>query len=59
MRSVAVTIAPATHLIQRIEYTDRDGNRTSFDFSGYHRRAASAGTFKFDAPAGVQVIRAD
>ena len=59
VRSVTVSINPATHLIQRIEYTDRQGNHTSFDFSGYHRRAASAGTFRFDPPAGVQVIRAD
>jgi chaperone LolA len=59
VKSVTVTIAPSTHLIQRIEYTDRDGNHTSFDFSGYHRRAASADTFRFSAPAGVQVIRAD
>ena len=59
MKSVTVTIAGATSLIQRIEYTDRDGNRTSFDFSGYHRRAASADTFRFNPPAGVQVINAD
>lgn len=59
MKTVTVTIAPSTNLIQRIEYTDRDGNRTSFDFSGYHRRAASADTFRFSAPAGVQVINAD
>jgi len=59
VRSVTVTIAPVTHLIQRIDYTDRDGNQTSFEFSGYHRRAATADTFKFTAPAGVQVIRAD
>ena len=59
VKSVTVTINPSTHLIQRIEYTDREGNRTSFDFSGYHRRAASADTFRFDVPAGVQVIRAE
>ena len=59
VRAVSVTINPTTHLIQRIEYTDREGNRTSFDFSGYHRRAASAETFTFTPPAGVQVIRAD
>jgi chaperone LolA len=59
IKSVTVTIAPSTHLIQRIEYADREGNRTSFDFSGYHRRAASADTFTFAPPAGVQVIRAD
>ena len=59
IRTVTVTIAPSTHLIQRIDYTDRDGNQTSFSFSGYHRRAASAATFTFAPPAGVQVIRAD
>ena len=59
IRSVTVTIAPSTHLIQRIDYTDRDGNQTSFSFSGYHRRAAPAATFTFAPPAGVQVIRAD
>jgi outer membrane lipoprotein carrier protein len=59
IRSVTVTIAPSTHLIQRIDYTDRDGNQTSFSFSGYHRRAAAADTFTFAPPAGVQVIRAD
>ena len=59
VRNVCVTINPATHLIARIEYTDREGNRTSFDFSGYHQRATSAATFTFTPPAGVQVIRAD
>jgi outer membrane lipoprotein carrier protein len=59
MKSVTVTIASSTNLIQRIEYTDRDGNRTSFDFSGYHRRAASADTFRFSPPKGVQVINAE
>ena len=59
IRSVTVTIAASTHLIQSIDYTDRDGNHTSFDFSGYRKRAASADLFTFSAPAGVQVIRAD
>ncbi|MGZ8709669.1 MAG: outer membrane lipoprotein chaperone LolA [Thermoanaerobaculia bacterium] len=59
IRNVTVTIAPSTHLIQRIDYTDRDGNQTSFSFSGYHRRGASPDTFTFAPPAGVQVIRAD
>ena len=60
VKSVTLTIAPSTHFIQRIEYTDREGNRTSFDFSGYHRRNdVSASAFRFTPPAGVQVIRAD
>lgn len=59
IRNVTVTIAPSTHLIQRIDYTDRDGNQTSFSFSGYRRRGTSADTFTFAPPAGTQVIRAD
>jgi outer membrane lipoprotein carrier protein len=59
VRAASVTINPTTHLITRIEYTDREGNRTSFDFSGYHARAAAADTFRFTPPAGVQVINAE
>lgn len=59
VRDISVSIDPTSHLIQRIDYTDREGNRTSFELSGYHRRAAAAGTFRFAPPAGVQVIRAD
>lgn len=59
VKAVTVTIDPRTHLISRIEYTDREGNRTSFDFSGYHRRTPAADAFRFDVPAGVQVVRAD
>ncbi|HEX7707735.1 MAG TPA: outer membrane lipoprotein chaperone LolA [Thermoanaerobaculia bacterium] len=59
IRTVTVTIAPSTNLIQRIDYTDRDGNQTSFELSGYHRRPAAAGSFTFTPPSGVQVIRAD
>jgi len=55
IRSVSMTTG-ADHLIQRIEYTDREGNHTSFDFSGYHPKAATADTFQFTAPAGVQVV---
>lgn len=59
VRTVTVTIASTTNLIQRIEYTDRDGNQTSFDFTGYRKRATSAESFSFAPPAGVQVIQAD
>jgi outer membrane lipoprotein carrier protein len=56
---VDVTISATTHLIDRIDYADRDGNRTSFEFSGYHRRQASADSFRFVPPAGVQNISTD
>lgn len=59
VRSVDVTTSASTHRIERIEYVDRDGNRTSFDLSGYRTRAAGAEAFRFSPPAGVEVIRAD
>jgi chaperone LolA len=58
IRSVTLTIAPSTHLIQQLEYSDREGNRTAFDFSGYQRRSVSADLFHFTPPAGVQVVSA-
>lgn len=56
VRNVTVTISASTHLIQSIDYTDREGNRTTFSFSGYHPRAVTAGAFRFDPPKGVQVV---
>ncbi len=58
IRNVTVTIAATTHLIQRVEYTDREGNRTVFDFSGFQRRPANADQFRFSPPAGVQIVQA-
>ena len=58
IRNVSLTIATATHLIQQLEYSDREGNRTVFDFSGYQRRATPPELFRFTAPAGVQVVNA-
>jgi outer membrane lipoprotein carrier protein len=57
--AVTVTTDPATHLIRRIEYSDRNGNRTVFDFSGYRRADAAAALFQFNPPPGVQVVRAE
>ena len=58
IRNITLTIAPASHLIDRVEYTDREGNRTTFDFSGYQRHAATADLFRFTPPAGVEVVQA-
>lgn len=59
IRTASVTSSASSHLINAIEYTDRDGNRTLFTFSGYHPARVSADTFTFVAPAGVQVVRGD
>jgi outer membrane lipoprotein carrier protein len=59
VRTVTIVSNASTHLIDSIEYTDRDGNRTLFTFSGYHPARVSPGTFSFAVPAGVQVVRGD
>lgn len=58
IRNVTVTTTAATHTIQRVEYTDREGNHTSFDFSGFQRRPVTAELFRFTPPPGVQVVQA-
>jgi outer membrane lipoprotein carrier protein len=56
IRNVTLTIAPGTHLIQRLEYSDRQGNRTVFEFSGFRRRSISPDLFRFNPPPGVEVV---
>jgi chaperone LolA len=56
---VTITTDPSTHRIKRIEYADRGGNRTVFDFTSYTKAPASAAQFQFTPPAGVQVVRAE
>jgi len=55
IRNVVVVVAD-THLIQRVEYTDREGNQTTFELDGMHKRAVSNDLFHFTPPAGVQVV---
>jgi outer membrane lipoprotein carrier protein len=57
IRSVTITIAAATHAIQRVAYSDRDGNETTFDFSGITRRPVTPDLFRFTPPAGVEVVQ--
>lgn len=59
IRAVTISSNASSHLIETIDYTDRDGNRTLFRFSGYHPARVSADTFSFAVPAGVQVVRGD
>jgi outer membrane lipoprotein carrier protein len=56
IRNVVVTISPATHLIQRVDYTDREGNQTTFELAGIRKRAVDGDFFRFTPPAGVQVV---
>ena len=57
IRNVTITINPATHAIQRVSYSDRDGNETTFDFSGFTKRSVTPDFFHFTPPAGVEVVQ--
>ena len=57
IRNVTITIAAATHAIQRVSYSDRDGNETTFDFSGFSKMAVSPDFFHFTPPQGVDVVQ--
>jgi outer membrane lipoprotein carrier protein len=59
LRNATLVVDPTAHLIQQIEYTDREGNRTRFDFSGYHRATPAPNAFQFTPPPGVQVVNAE
>lgn len=59
IHSVTIETDAATHRIQSIGYTDRDGNKTVFVFSNHRTAKTGAGTFTFAAPQGVQVVRGD
>lgn len=57
LKDVRVNIDAKTHRIRSLDYTDRSGNRTVFEFSGYSNAAAGRDTFRFQPPAGVTVVK--
>jgi outer membrane lipoprotein carrier protein len=56
IRNVTITIAAATHSIERVAYSDREGNETTFDFSGFTKRSVAPDFFHFTPPVGVAVV---
>ena len=58
IRDISITSDASAHTITRIDYSDREGNRTSFDLSAYHPAAVGAETFHFTPPAGTQIVNA-
>jgi len=57
IRNVVVSINASTHAINSVAYSDREGNQTTFDFSGFRKRSTSPELFRFSPPAGVQVVQ--
>jgi outer membrane lipoprotein carrier protein len=57
IRQITVTTSARARTVSKLEYSDRQGNKTEFTFSGYQKVASSPEQFTFVAPAGVQVVR--
>ncbi|HVT05517.1 MAG TPA: outer membrane lipoprotein carrier protein LolA [Thermoanaerobaculia bacterium] len=57
IREVIVTTALGDNLIRRLEYSDKQGNRTVFEFSKYQKAVSSPADFTFSAPKGVEVVK--
>lgn len=57
IRTIGIMFLPQSHFIARLQYTDREGNTTVFNFTGYHAAAARPDLFRFTPPAGVQVVQ--
>lgn len=56
VREVTVTIHRASHQIKTLAYTDRQGNKTVFEFNNYRKAPRSALAFQFTPPPGVDII---
>ena len=59
VRLAVVTIDRGTGLVRTLTYTDRQGNRTVFQFTNYRTAPQRDLTFQFKAPAGVDVVEAN
>jgi len=56
IREVVLTATVADHVLRKVEYTDRLGNKTSFELSNVVKKNLPEATFRFTPPPGVQVI---
>lgn len=56
LREIILTTGAGDRRLKRLEYADRQGNRTVFEFSNYRKAATDAATFAFKPPAGVEVV---
>ena len=57
IRQISVITSGRDHMVRSLEYSDRQGNRTVFTFSGFRKIASDPAQFTFVAPAGVQIVR--
>lgn len=58
IRNAEVTVGP-DGLLRSMSWTDRQGNRTVFEFSGFRPARTSEATFRFAPPAGTDIVETD
>lgn len=56
IREVVLMTDRSTHRIRSLTYTDRQGNRTVFEFTGYRKAPAAELAFQFTPPPGVDIV---
>lgn len=56
VRTITLVTSPKDHLIRKLEYRDKQGNRTTFEFSNHRKVKTSPAQFAFAPPAGVQIV---
>lgn len=57
IRQITIVAGEKDRMIRKLEYSDRSGNRTTFEFSNHRRSSATDQSFRFSAPPGVEVVR--
>lgn len=57
IRQITVTTSAKNRTVLKLQYADRQANRTEFTFSGYQKVPTPSEQFTFVAPAGVQVVQ--
>lgn len=57
VRDITVTTSARDHRVSTLQYQDKQGNRTTFEFRNYRATSLTPALFAFDVPKGVQVVR--
>lgn len=57
VQEITALFSSSDYRIRKLEYVDRQGNRTVFEFNGFRPAKTTADTFRFRPPAGVDIVR--
>lgn len=57
VQEITASFSSADYRIRKLEYLDRQGNKTVFEFNGFQPVKTTVDTFRFLPPAGVDVVR--